>query len=70
MARIIHLTDEQHAALEAVLGAFNELAPEDQYEALEQKLPGDDAAAMHRIWSDMAMAVLEAKHTDDYGREA
>lgn len=70
MAKKIFLTDEQHAALEAVLGAFNELASEDQHEALEAKLPDRDVATLRRVWCEMAMAVLAATNVDDYGNEA
>lgn len=69
MAKTLTLTNEQHEALLAVIGAFVESAPEDQHEILEAKLPGRTAEELHRVWCEAAMAVLAAKNVDDYGRE-
>lgn len=70
MAKTLTLTNEQHEALLAVIGAFSErVAPEDQYEDLEAKLPGRTAEELHRIWCEAAMAVVAAQNVDDYGRE-
>lgn len=69
MAKTLTLTNEQHEALLAVIGAFVESAPEDQHEILAERLPNCDLATLHRIWADTVDCVHDAKNVDDYGRE-
>lgn len=69
MAKTLTLTNEQHEALLAVIGAFVESAPEDQHEILAERLPGRDLATLHGIWADTVDRIHDAQNVDDYGRE-
>ena len=69
MAKTLHLTNEQHEALLAVIGAFVESAPEDQHEILAERLRTRDVATIHAIWADTVDRIHDAQNVDDYGRE-